>query len=146
MTDIIVTRGLPGSGKSTWAKEWVAADPDNRVRANRDDIRMTMFGTTRGVDEDLVTQVETRIVEAAVEAGKAVVVDAMHLRAQYVKKWASLGNVVLQDFPVPVDVCVERDAARAAPVGEGVIRGIAKRYHIPSIGTLPSVDLAGTEP
>lgn len=48
MSKIIVTRGLPASGKSTWAKAWVAADPANRVRVNRDAIRWTQ-GIRTGV-------------------------------------------------------------------------------------------------
>lgn len=55
MSGVIVLRGLPGSGKSTWAKEWVAGDPDNRVRINRDDIRYASFGKYWGVDEDYVS-------------------------------------------------------------------------------------------
>lgn len=36
---IILCRGIQGSGKSTWAKQWVAEDPNHRVRFNNDDIR-----------------------------------------------------------------------------------------------------------
>jgi len=77
---IVVLRGLPGSGKSTWAREYVALNPDARVRVNRDDIRAMLFGRYDGVDEKTVSQVEEATVLAAVEAGRDVVVDAMHLR------------------------------------------------------------------
>ena len=36
---VLVLRGLQGSGKSTFAKQWVNEDPEHRVRFNRDDIR-----------------------------------------------------------------------------------------------------------
>ena len=36
---IILTRGIPGSGKSTWAKAWVAESPETRIRLNWDDMR-----------------------------------------------------------------------------------------------------------
>lgn len=36
---IILTRGIPGSGKSTWAKTWVAESPETRIRLNWDDMR-----------------------------------------------------------------------------------------------------------
>ena len=36
---IIVLQGIPASGKSTWARQWVSEDPEHRVRFNRDDIR-----------------------------------------------------------------------------------------------------------
>ena len=40
MSKLIITRGLPASGKSTWAKQWVLEDPEHRVRINQDDIRL----------------------------------------------------------------------------------------------------------
>ena len=39
---LILTRGIPGSGKSTWAKAWVAENPERRVRLNWDDMRNMM--------------------------------------------------------------------------------------------------------
>lgn len=36
---IIICRGIQGSGKSTWAKQWCHEDPEHRVRFNNDDIR-----------------------------------------------------------------------------------------------------------
>lgn len=43
MAKLIITRDLPASGKTTWARSWVAEDPIHRTRVNRDDIR-AMFG------------------------------------------------------------------------------------------------------
>lgn len=42
MSKLIITRGLPASGKSTWAKQWVLEDPEHRVRINQDDIRLML--------------------------------------------------------------------------------------------------------
>ncbi len=147
---IYVLRGLPASGKSTWAKEWVAEDPENRVRVNRDDIRHQLFGKWVGVDEQFVTKVEESMVREAVKAGKDVVVDAMHLKAAYVKKWQKFGTVVVKEFEIPVDIAVEKDVVRGViggrSVGEDLIRGMAKRYHIPADGKLPPVVLNDTKP
>ena len=38
MKRIILTRGIPASGKSTWAKQEVLKDPEHSVRINRDDL------------------------------------------------------------------------------------------------------------
>ena len=39
MKKIILTRGIPASGKSTWTKQEVLKDPEHSVRINRDDLR-----------------------------------------------------------------------------------------------------------
>ena len=39
MKRIILTRGVPASGKSTWAKQEVLKDPEHSIRINRDDLR-----------------------------------------------------------------------------------------------------------
>ena len=39
MKKIILTRGIPASGKSTWAKQEVLKDPEHSVGNNRDDLR-----------------------------------------------------------------------------------------------------------
>ena len=36
---VIVCQGIPASGKSTYANEWVLEDPVHRVRINMDSIR-----------------------------------------------------------------------------------------------------------
>lgn len=36
---LIICRGIQGSGKPTWAKQWCHEDPEHRIRFNNDDIR-----------------------------------------------------------------------------------------------------------
>lgn len=36
---LVICRGIQGSGKSTWAKQWCHEDPEHRVRFNNDDVR-----------------------------------------------------------------------------------------------------------
>ena len=42
MSHLIITRGLPASGKSTFAAQWVEESPDTRVEVNRDFMRTTL--------------------------------------------------------------------------------------------------------
>ena len=42
MKEVILTVGCPGSGKTTWAKEY--ARKNSGVIFNRDDMRLSMFG------------------------------------------------------------------------------------------------------
>jgi predicted kinase len=143
--EIILTRGLPASGKSTWAKEWVAEDSDWRLRINRDDLRFQLFNKywplTR-MQEDHVTLMEEIMVEAAVKAKVSVVVDATHLKAAYVKRWYDIGNrlgvpVNVKDFETDVELCVLRDEQRDRQVGEEVIRDLYTRFF--NKGKLPKL-------
>jgi predicted kinase len=42
MLKVILTVGIPCSGKSTWSKSEVQKDPTGTVRINRDDLRIMM--------------------------------------------------------------------------------------------------------
>lgn len=124
---IILTRGIQGSGKSTWAKE--QAGNADHVRVSRDDIRMQMFGRYTGVDEGTVTEVETAMVRAALRAEKNVIIDAMHLKQSYINRWQRLGYPVeIVEFNAPLDVLLERNANRDKPVPASVIKDNYRKF------------------
>jgi predicted kinase len=142
-----LTRGIPGSGKSTFAREWVQEDPENRVRINRDDLRRTLFATTDTLlsieQERFVSVVEKDIARDALKRGKDVVVDAMNLNPRWVKDWLKLGYPVrYRDFPVDLDEALDRNAQRENPVPEEVIRKAYARYT--AKGDLPRPPLTPT--
>lgn len=139
MSKLILTRGLPASGKSTWAKQWVQGDPDNRVRVNRDDLRQALFGVAYGLtfeQEQLVTSTQQAAVRAALTAGKDVVVDDTNLNAKYAKEWLKLADglralVEWNDsfLDTPLQTCLTRDRNReGGVVGERVIMSFYRRY------------------
>ena len=155
MTSLKITRGYPGSGKSTWA---LGMEMCEYVRVNRDSIRQQVFGLDgKGIltpkQENEVTKLEVALVEAALNAGKSVVVDATHLRQKYAVQWADLAEkhgVLFQvvDFPVDADECVRRNAERSAveQVPEHVIRDLAKRFPIHSWPKITPSGLYSKEP
>lgn len=119
--EIILTRGISGSGKSTWAKEWVAEDPDNRARVCRDDIRMQLFGSITGVDEEAVTKVEEEMVRALIRSGKSVVIDSTHIQKRFINKWVAYApTVTVRNFPCPLDVAISNVTSRALLGGNDV--------------------------
>lgn len=133
---LTITTGLPGAGKTTYARAWVAADPDRRARVNRDDLRAMLFDTHGQLSaerEDAVTAAERAAVVSLLEAGMDVVVDATHLTADSRAVWAELAASLGADFVVhavdtPVAECIRRDAARGAQgcrsVGADVITAL----------------------
>ncbi|MEU6261841.1 AAA family ATPase [Saccharopolyspora shandongensis] len=151
MPDLILTRGLPASGKSTWAKAWVAAaethstDGPGRVRVSRDDLRLMLFGpgyrTPVPACEKLVSQAERFQAEAALKSGCDVIIDAMNLRPKYLRGWQELAEAtgaafVTREFPIGIDEAIRRDASRERSVGEDVIRN-QSRFLAKGGGFLP---------
>lgn len=141
MKQLILTRGFPASGKTTWAKKWVASSPETRARVCRDDLRQALYGMDAPLPRELergVTAAEQASVRALLACGRSVVVDAMHLRRSYITEWEKLAHEVGADFDVqeffddPVDVLIARDREREAQgersVGEEFIRETSKRY------------------
>lgn len=152
MSELILTRGLPASGKTTWARAWVADDPTNRSRVNRDDLRHNLFGAPM-LDWDgerAVTTAQHAAVRALLKAGRSVVVDDTNLRAKHARALLNLAvragaDWSVKDFThVPLQTCIDRDQARAAAgdraVGAAVIQSLHARYL--AAGALP--DLAPT--
>lgn len=131
--------------KTTFAKEWIKEDPDNRVRFNRDDIR-NMFGKYWVPNrEHLITDLYWEFLDSATINGYDIVIDNMNLNENYIEElqdFVSYTNDFLKRtflsyeyeleikefFNVPLEICIERDSRRDNPVGEKVIRKIYNKY------------------
>lgn len=143
--ELLILRGLQGSGKTTFARKWVAEDPDWRFRVNRDDIRKSgydmLWGLSRHMEEN-VSLSEVAQAEAALNAGLSVVIDATNLKARVVKEWYALANklgvpVRVHDIDTPLEECIVNDMKREKKVGEAVIRNYNDRFF--QKGKLPPV-------
>lgn len=138
-----ILRGLPASGKSTYAKSEVAIDP-NLVRVNRDAIRWTQgcFPIGNKVEEELVSDIEVALIKGSLRKGRSVVIDATNLNNEALTKFYKIAkklgieDVRVKDFPVAIAELLERDAGREKSVGAGVIAKMAKRYGIGDDGIL----------
>lgn len=134
VTRLLITRGLPGSGKTTFARRlqpWV-------VRVNRDELRRMLHGRPLYTPwaEGLVSTVQRGTVERLLEARADVMIDDTNLGRGLVREWGALARrfgakFEIHDFTrVPLEVCIRRDAARPADerVGEPGIRTLHRKY------------------
>ena len=128
MTKVYLTKGLPGSGKSTWAKEMVAENPGNCKRINKDDLRAMLDGGVYSkTNEKFILQIRTGLILLALEQGKDVIVDDTNLVSKHEEDIRVLiqgkAELIVQDFThIPLEVCIQRDLKRLNSVGEAVIR------------------------
>lgn len=135
MTKLILTRGAPASGKTTYAKQWVSMAP-KRVRINRDDLRFSMYGLYFGdpIDENAVTKVQHAMVVAALKAGNSVIVDDTNLNERFAKKLIALGHrhgaeVEVIDFEVPLKELLRRNEARTLTENRHVPEDVVRKFH-----------------
>lgn len=141
MATLKITRGLPGSGKTYYALNWIAEDPRHRARVNRDDLRKHLFndeGVLGHGQESVITKVQQQAVLNLLRQNYDVIVDDTHLRSKYITAWYVLMKKHGYEFEVidfrdvPIETCVARDAKRreegARFVGEHVIRDMASRF------------------
>lgn len=136
---LIVTRGLPASGKTTMAKK------SGLVRVNRDDLRAMLHnGVYSKENEKVVRRMRNKLVSTALLAGQDVIVDDTGLEFKVMQElhtlaWAHGAQFVVWDLcHVPLAECILRDLERIARgergVGEAVIRGMAQRAKLPAEG------------
>ena len=135
MNKFIICRGLPASGKSTWAKQWVLEDPEHRVRINQDDIRLMLGKYWVPSREKLVQEIQFDAIVEALCRKFDVVIDNTNLNKKVLDKFDCLiktfedYEIEYKDFfDTPLSVCIERDKNRELQVTEKVIRGFYNNY------------------
>lgn len=130
---LIMTRGLPASGKSTWAKEQVEKGKGRVKRINKDDLRaMIHGGWTRG-QEPSILRARNALVSTFLIDGFDVIVDDTNFAPEHEEQLRLFAitngaEFEIKDFDTPVSVCIERDPFRSAPVGAKVIRDMWLKY------------------
>jgi predicted kinase len=135
MRTILVLRGLPGCGKSTFAKELLKKEPDRWKRFNRDDLRAMVDDSRWSKDNELfIVEIQEILVKAALHAGYDVVLDNTHLVPQTINKIYKLAEsigdvkVIEKGFNVSIQECLSRNALRTgvARVPDKVIHDMAR--------------------
>ena len=138
---IIMTKGLPGCGKTTWAKEYQGKNP-NTIRVNKDDLRSMLHnGVHSKGREKFVIELRDHIVIESLNSGHDVIVDDTNYNPIHEERLRFIAEVngnrdalfEIKDFSnVPLDECIKRDAKRDKPIGEKVIRTMYNQYLKPT--------------
>ncbi len=148
---VTILKGLPASGKSTWAKEQVQKSQGHTKRVNKDDLRaMLDDGKYSKNNEKFVLLVRDMLILEALRQGHSVIVDDTNLNPkheedirQIVKDYISTPiQFVVKEFDTPIDECIARDLKRPNSVGADVIRQMAKRWRADEHGlAIPEVNM-----
>lgn len=137
---LVIYRGLPGSGKSTTAKEWVSNNPGRRARVNRDSLRAMMHdGYRTKVTEEQVTAAQYAMIEALLSRGTSVACDDTNLRDDVVETMRDIASrsgaevEIVDRRNVPLELCLLGNSspdrvAAGTVVPEDTIRQMYRDY------------------
>jgi predicted kinase len=136
MPTLTMTKGLPASGKTTWAKQ------QNAKRVNKDDLRAMIDNSKWSKDNEAqIIHVRNIIAAYHLDCGRDVIIDDTNLAPKHEEDLRNLADrlsaeFVIKDFTdVSLSTCLKRDSERANSVGEKVIRTmynsfIKKKGHV----------------
>lgn len=125
MSKVIICQGIQGSGKSTWALNYVKEKPTERIRVNRDSIRK-MFGKYWVPErEELCTEIEDKAIAYAIVKGFEVIIDDMNLNPKTLEHIKELvlnvdnkADIIYKLFNTPLLDCLKRVDTRNSNLPE----------------------------
>lgn len=138
---LTIYRGLPGSGKTTLAKQRLSEWPRGEMaRVNRDDLRRDLFNTVYQPDsaefEDHITAMQRYMIGMLLLRGVHVICDDTNLHSDHVYDLIAVVRhsgatwEIVDLTNVPFGTCIVRDSLRAPieQVGATVIRSLWERH------------------
>ncbi len=128
MKKVIISRGLPASGKTTWMLELMAKNPGKYKAVNKDSLRaMLDGGKWSKYNEKFVLRLRDHIILEALEDGKHVIIDDTNLHPRHETRIRQLlkgredVQVEIKDFKLGPKECIARDLKRENSVGQKII-------------------------
>lgn len=160
MKKIILTKGLPASGKTTFAKELMLKEPNKWKRVNKDELRLMLdCGKWSKDNEKFILLIRDTIITFSMLQGFNIIIDDTNLAPKHeakIREMINLHNTSLlperpeqyeleiKDFTnVPLEECLSRDRKRPNAVGDKVILTMYKQFLKPII---PQIKIDSTLP
>jgi len=152
MLKIILTKGLPASGKTTWAKDFIherlVSHNEKWKRINKDDLRAMLDNSKWSKqNEQFVLESRDFLVTTALLHGFNVIIDDTNLHPKHEQAMRDLADLMrnknekiktshpleieveIKDFTdVDPKICIERDLKRSNSVGSKVIMQMYNQF------------------
>ena len=132
---LIILCGIPGSGKSTYAQNYIKQNP-NAVHLSSDATRKELYGdeSVQGNPGDVFSLMQKRAIEA-LNNGRSVIYDATNItrkdRQGIISVCPKFAKIECHIIWAPIEECIERDFKRERTVGKEVIDRMLKRFQAP---------------
>lgn len=132
---LVLTVGVPGSGKTTYSKKYVS-EHKNTIHLSSDLIREKLYGNEaiQGDPNEVFSIMQKMAIEA-LNCGRNVVYDATNVtrkdRAYIISQCPKFVKIEVHIVWAPIETCIERDATRSRTVGKDVIDRMLKRFQPP---------------
>jgi predicted kinase len=151
---LVICKGIPASGKSTFAKSICNAAPLDWVRVCRDDIREMLGKYWVPKREFLVTSIENNAVYEALCDERNVIVDATNLNKRDYDRWYQIRDRVheelgyqieieFKEFNIPLKTAIRRDWWRGIKGGRRVGKKVITNMYRKLYATKTEKDVEG---
>ena len=127
---VLILKGLPASGKSTFAKRLLETE-SNWKRVNKDDLRLMIDPNWSQDKEDFIIKIRDQFILTALGEGFNVVVDDTNFGKHegHIRNLVrGMADVEVTFFDVALEECVKRDSERSNSVGTKVIQDFYNKY------------------